>query len=44
MNFERTSYEHYDELHKLYRDNIELFHACKKIGNVLFTHAGVSDG
>lgn len=44
MNFERTSYEHYDELHKLYRDNIELFHACKKIDNVLFTHAGVSDG
>jgi hypothetical protein len=44
MGFERTSYYHYKELHKLYRDNIELFKPCLRVQDVLFTHAGVSDG
>ena len=42
MGFERTSIDHYSELHKIYRDNIELFEPCKLIKDTLFVHAGVS--
>lgn len=42
QGFERTSSKHYNRLHKLYRDNINLFEPCKLIGDTLFTHAGVS--
>ena len=41
---ERTAYKYYPTLHKLYRDNIDLFKPCLKIDDVLFTHAGVSKG
>jgi hypothetical protein len=41
MGFERTSYKFYSELHRLYRDNINLFKPCLRVNNVLFTHAGV---
>ena len=44
LRWERTSYLHYNELHKLYRDNIDLFISCIKLGDTLFTHAGVSNG
>lgn len=44
LRWERTSYLHYKELHKLYRDNIDLFNSCIKLDDTLFTHAGVSDG
>ena len=44
MGFERTSVKYYDYLHKLYRDNIDLFKPCLKCNGVLFTHAGVSKG
>ena len=43
MDFERTSViKHYPELHKLYRDNIELLKPYHLIDNVLFTHAGIN--
>lgn len=32
------------EAHRLYLDNLNLFESYKIIGDVLFTHAGVSDG
>ncbi len=41
---ERTDYKYYPSLHKLYRDNIDLFKPCMRINDVLFTHAGVSKG
>lgn len=41
---ERTDFKYYQDLHKLYRDNINLFKPCLKRDNVLFTHAGVSNG
>lgn len=44
LRFERTEYKFYPELHNLYRENIKLFKPCLKINDVLFTHAGVSDG
>jgi hypothetical protein len=44
MGFERTSQLYYKELHKLYRDNIDLFHPIYKIGDTIFTHAGISSG
>lgn len=42
MGFERTKYKYYNELHRLYRDNVDLLKPCCKINNVLFSHAGVS--
>jgi len=44
MGFERTKRSFYNDLHTLYRDNIDLFKAAHKINEVLFTHAGVSNG
>lgn len=44
LGWERTHYEHYHTLHKLYRDNIDLLHPCLQVEDVLFTHAGVSGG
>ena len=44
LRWERTSYLYYKELHQLYRDNIDLFTSCVRLGDTLFTHAGVSDG
>lgn len=44
LRWERTSYLYYKELHQLYRDNIDLFTPCVRLGDILFTHAGISDG
>lgn len=44
MGFERTYHEYYDELHRLYRDNTDLFHPIHKLQDTLFTHAGISNG
>ena len=44
LGFERTYSTYWSELHELYRNNLDLFHACIKLNNTLFTHAGVSDG
>lgn len=44
QGFERTVMKYYQEVHKIYRDNIELFEICKLINDTLFTHAGVSNG
>jgi len=44
MGFERTSRKYYQELHKIYRDNIDLFHPIYKVGDTIFTHAGINDG
>lgn len=44
MGFERTSNEYYKELHKIYRDNIDLFHPIYKIGDTIFSHAGICSG
>lgn len=44
MGFERTSQEFYKELHKIYRDNIDLFHPIYKIGDTIFSHAGICSG
>ena len=44
LGFERTSYEFYNDLHRLYRDNITLFKPCLKVDNILFSHAGVCRG
>ena len=40
----RTSMEYYQELHKLYRDNIDLLHPIYKIKDTVFTHAGINRG
>ena len=42
LGIERTYYKFYNDLHKFYRDNIDVFHIAKKVGNTLFTHAGVN--
>jgi len=44
MSWVRTNMEFYKELHKLYRDNIDLLHPIYKIEDVIFTHAGISSG
>ena len=44
MGFSRTNLRHYDELHKLYRDNVDLLHPVLKVDNTIFTHAGISAG
>ena len=44
LGWERTDYKYYEELHGLYRTHINLIHPCKKINNILFTHAGISNG
>ena len=44
MGFERTSQEYYKELHKIYRDNIDLFHPIYKIGDTIFSHAAICTG
>lgn len=40
----RTEYEHYKELHKLYRDNIDLLHPIYKIKDTIFVHGGINSG
>ena len=44
MGFSRTSAIFSKELHKIYRDNIDLFHPIYKLGDTIFTHAGISKG
>lgn len=44
LNISRFALEIYEEAHKLYRDNIDLFKPCLLKDNVLFTHAGVTKG
>lgn len=44
LGFERTRLKFYNELHTLYRENIELFKPLLKVKNMLFTHAGISNG
>lgn len=44
LGWERTSQKYYQELHKIYRDNVNLFSIAKRIGDTLFTHAGVCNG
>lgn len=44
MGFERTSQEFYKELHKIYRENVDLLHPIYKIGDTIFTHAGICNG
>lgn len=44
MGFNRTSYKYYKDLHKLYRDNIDLLHPIYKLKDTIFTHAGISEG
>ena len=44
MSFMRTDREYYKELHKLYRDNIDLLRPIYKIKDTIFTHAGISSG
>ena len=44
MGFERTNYRFYPELHRLYRDNIDLLHPIIKMGDTIFTHAGICNG
>lgn len=44
MGWERTKYRYYQELHRLYRDNADLFKGAHKVDNFLFTHAGVCNG
>ena len=43
MGYERTSHKYYNELHKLYRDNVDLLHPYHIIDDLLFTHAGISN-
>ena len=43
MGYERTSYNFYNDLHNLYRENVDLLHPYYLINDVLFTHAGISD-
>ena len=42
MGFERTSRRYYAELHRIYRDNIDLLHPIYRIEDTIFTHAGIS--
>lgn len=44
MGFSRTAAKFYEELHKIYRDNIDLFHPIYKIGDTIFSHAGICSG
>ena len=44
LGWERTAHKYYDELHKLYRDNIDLFKPIHRINDTLFTHAGICNG
>ena len=44
MGFSRTKAKFYPKLHKIYRDNIDLFHPIHKISNTIFTHAGINSG
>lgn len=40
----RSLWSSYPVLHKLFRDNIDLFTVAKRIGNTIFTHAGICKG
>jgi len=44
LGWERTNSKYWKELHKLYRENIDLFTAAVKIDNTIFTHAGICSG
>lgn len=44
MGFSRTDARFYEELHKIYRNNIDLFHPIYKIGDTIFSHAGICSG
>ena len=44
LGWERTQQKYYKDLHKLYRENINLLHPCYKLNDILFTHAGVCKG
>lgn len=44
MGFERTSQEFYKELHKIYRENVDLLHPIYKIGDTIFSHAAICTG
>lgn len=44
MGYERTNYvKYYDELHALYRDNLDLLQPYAFINDILFSHAGISN-
>ena len=44
MGYERTNCaKYYDELHALYRDNLDLLQPYALINNILFSHAGISN-
>lgn len=38
----RFSYQYLNEYHSLYRDNIKLFKIVDKVGDVIFSHAGIN--
>lgn len=42
-NCSRRNYEHLDEMHKLYNDNINLFQLIYETDNYIFSHAGIYD-
>lgn len=44
LGWERTPIKYYDELHNIYRSNIDLFKPFIKFDNTLFLHAGISKG
>ena len=44
MGFERTSREFYSELHRLYRDNIDLLHSVYQINDTVFSHSTINSG
>ena len=41
---ERTSHKYYNDLHNIYRNNIDLFKPCCQVQDSLFTHAGICKG
>lgn len=44
LGWERTSHRFYNDLHKLYRENIDLLHPIHQVNDVIFTHAGICKG
>ena len=44
MGFSRTDSRFYNDLHCLYRDNIDLLHPIFQAKDTIFTHAGISRG
>lgn len=43
-NGSRLDFVHWDELHQIYEEDREFFQIAKQIDDILFTHAGVSQG